>query len=54
MDWGHDAVVYFSKSWGLFYLIAMSIAVVIYTFLPSNHARFKQAKTAILSREDKP
>lgn len=54
MDWGHDAVVFFSKSWGLFYLIALAIGVVVYTFWPSNRTRFKAAKTAILRKEDKP
>jgi len=54
MDWGHEAIVGFSKSWGLFYLLAMAAAVVVYTFLPSNRARFKAAKTDILRKEDRP
>jgi cytochrome c oxidase cbb3-type subunit IV len=54
MQWGHDAVVLFSKSWGLFYLLAMALAVVVYTFWPSNKRKFDSAKRAILRKEDKP
>ena len=41
----HDTLVAFSKSWGLFYLIAFAIGVCIYTFWPSNRKRFDEAKT---------
>ena len=54
MDLGHDTLVAFSKSWGLFYLIAMAVAVLIYTFWPSNRKRFDRAKKAILDKDDKP
>jgi len=54
MDLSHDAVVAFSKSWGLFYLIALCIGVLAYTFWPSNRKRFDQAKHSILDRDDKP
>ncbi len=32
----HDTVVGFAKSWGLFYLIALAIVVLVYAFWPSN------------------
>lgn len=54
MDFDHGTVVAFAKSWGLFYLIAFSIGVVIYTYWPSNKRRFEQAKRDILDKEDKP
>jgi cytochrome c oxidase cbb3-type subunit 4 len=54
MDLSYDTVVAFSKSWGLFYLILMAVAVVIYTFWPSNRKRFDRAKKSIFDREDKP
>lgn len=54
MDIDHGTLVAFSKSWGLFYLIALSIGVVAYTFWPANRSRFDRAKTSILDREDKP
>ena len=54
MDFEHDTLVAFSKSFGLFYLIAMSIGVAIYAFWPSNRKRFTAAKQAIIDDEDKP
>ncbi len=50
----HEFLVAFSKSWGLFYLIAMAIAVVVYAFWPSNRRRFEDAKRSILDRENEP
>ncbi|HMR30276.1 MAG TPA: cbb3-type cytochrome c oxidase subunit 3 [Geminicoccaceae bacterium] len=50
----HDTLVAFAKSFGLFYLIAMSIGVVVYAFWPSNRARFDRAAQAIVEDEDKP
>ena len=44
MDLDHDTLVAFSKSWGLFYLIAFAIGVCVYTFWPSNRKRFDEAK----------
>ena len=52
MDVDHDTLVSVSKSWGLFYLIAFSIGVLIYTFWPSNRTRFDKAKKNILRDED--
>lgn len=50
----HDTLVAFAKCFGLFYLIAMSIGVVVYAFWPSNRARFDRAAQAIVEDEDKP
>ncbi|WP_413813608.1 cbb3-type cytochrome c oxidase subunit 3 [Mesorhizobium sp. Root157] len=54
MDVDHDTLVALSKSWGLFYLIAFSAAVVIYALWPSNRKRFTHAKMSILDNDDKP
>lgn len=54
MDIGHDTLVAFAKSWGLFYLIAFAIAVMVYTFWPSNRERFREAKKRILEKDDRP
>ncbi|HDZ72797.1 cbb3-type cytochrome c oxidase subunit 3 [Aurantimonas sp. C2-6-R+9] len=54
MDFDHDTVVAFSKSWGLFYLIALSIGVLVYVFWPSNKKRFDKAKKDILDKDDTP
>ena len=50
----HDFTVWFSKSFGLFYLIALSIIIVAYAFWPSNKKRFDEAAQSILGDEDKP
>ena len=50
----HDTLVGFAKSWGLFYLIGFSIAVLVYVFWPGNSKRFDRAKKSILDDDDKP
>ncbi len=50
----HEAVVAFAKSFGLFYLIAMAIGVVVYAFWPRNRKRFDRAARSIVEDEDKP
>ncbi|MBS0550369.1 MAG: cbb3-type cytochrome c oxidase subunit 3 [Proteobacteria bacterium] len=50
----HDTFVAFAKSWGLFYLMAMAIGVLLYVFWPSNRRRFDRAKNSILDGEDRP
>ena len=54
MSLDHDFLVGFSKSFGLFYLLALSAAVLVYTFWPSNKERFDHAAQSILRDEDKP
>ena len=54
MEIDHNTLVAFAKSWGLFYLIAFSLAVIAYAFGPSNRKRFDRAKKSILDKDDKP
>ena len=54
MNVAHDFLVGLSKSFGLFYLIAFSVAVLIYTYWPSNKQRFDRAAKSILDDEDTP
>jgi len=54
MSIDHNVVVGFSKSFGLFYLIALSIAVIAYAYWPSNNQRFDRAARSILRDEDTP
>jgi cytochrome c oxidase cbb3-type subunit 4 len=54
MDLDHHAFVALAKSWGLFYLITLSVAVLIYALWPSNRKRFKRAKYSILDKDDRP
>ena len=51
----HEMLTGFSKSFGLFYLIAMSIGVLVYAYWPSNKKPFEHAAEAVISdEEDKP
>jgi cytochrome c oxidase cbb3-type subunit 4 len=50
----HQSVVFFAKTFGLFYLLAMSIGVVIYTYWPSRKRKYDRAAEMILEGEDKP
>jgi cytochrome c oxidase cbb3-type subunit IV len=50
----HDFLVGFSKSFGLFYLLALSVAVRVYAYWPSNKKRFDDAARSILADEDQP
>jgi cytochrome c oxidase cbb3-type subunit 4 len=51
MSFDYLTLVGFAKSWGLFYLILIGIAVVAYTFWPGNRKRFEKAKYDILDDE---
>jgi len=50
----HDFAVWFSKSFGLFYLIALSIGIVAYAYWPSNKRKFDEAAQSILGHDDRP
>ena len=50
----HETIETFAKSFGLFYLIAMSVAVCLYAFWPSLGSRFDRAANSILDDEDGP
>lgn len=54
MDFDHETLVAFAKSWGLFYLIAFAVGVLVYTFWPSNRKKFRRAKKSIFDGDDKP
>jgi cytochrome c oxidase cbb3-type subunit IV len=54
MDLDHDTLVWFSKSFGLLYLIALSIIVLIYAYWPSRKEDFDRAARSILRDEDEP
>ena len=55
MVFDHDTLVGFSRSFGLFYLIAMSVGVLVYALWPSNAKRFEKAATDVLEdEEDRP
>ena len=54
MSIDHDFLVAMSKSFGLFYLLVFSFAVVVYAYWPSNKKGFDRASQSILRDEDKP
>ena len=54
MEITHDILVGFAKSFGLFYLIALSLAITVYAFWPSNRGRFDNAAKSIMDDEDGP
>ena len=50
----HETALWLSKSFGLFYLIFMSVVVVVYVYWPANKAGFDRAARAILDEDDQP
>lgn len=55
MPFDHDTLVGFSKSFGLFYLVALSIAVLVYAYWPGNKKRFDTAaQDPVSTEEDRP
>ncbi|MCC6597290.1 MAG: cbb3-type cytochrome c oxidase subunit 3 [Alphaproteobacteria bacterium] len=54
MEIEHGALVYFSKFYGLIYLLLLSTGVLVYTFWPKNKKRFDYAAKSILTEEDHP
>ena len=54
VDLDHFSLVAFAKSFGLFYLIGLSIAVIVYAWWPANKKRFDRAAQDILVDEDRP
>lgn len=54
IDIDHDTLVLIAKSYGLFYLIALSICVSVYAFWPSNGDKFDRAAKSVLDDEAGP
>ncbi len=54
MDISHQTLVIAAKSFGLFYLVALSIGIVAYAFWPSLGKRFERAANSVLDDEDGP
>ncbi len=50
----HQTLVGFAKSWGLFYLIGLAVAVVVYALWPRNRKKFDRAKKSIFDKTDRP
>lgn len=50
----YENLVYVAKTYGLIYLIVVSICVVVYAYWPSNQEKFRRAAESVFSAEDKP
>ncbi len=50
----HELYVAMAKSFGLFWLIALSIGITAYAFWPSLGGRFDKAANSILDDEEGP
>ena len=50
----NESLVWLSKSFGLFYLIALSIIIVAYVYWPSNKREFDGAALSILTDDNIP
>ena len=48
----HETLVAFSKSYGLFYLMAVFAAASVYAFWPGNREKFNKAKRDILDEDE--
>lgn len=54
MGLSHEFTVAMAKSFGLFWLIALSIGITVYAFWPSLGRRFDKAAKSILDDEEGP
>jgi len=55
MPFDHETVVGFAKSFGLFYLLGMTVICLAWTYWPSNKKGFDEAaKMPLLEEEDRP
>lgn len=54
IDLTHEMLVGFSKSFGLFYLMALFAGVIVYACWPANKSKFDGAAKNILSDEEGP
>lgn len=50
----HDAVLLFSKTWGLVYLAVVFLCAVVWTYWPSRKAELDRAARRPLEEEDAP
>lgn len=54
IDTSHAGLVIFAKSFGLVYLVVLSIGILSYVYWPSLAKRFERAANSIIDDEDKP
>ena len=54
IDLSHETLVWFSKSFGLIYLMVLFVGIAAYAYWPSNRERFDEAGKSIFDDEDTP
>lgn len=54
MEFTYEWTSAFAKSFGLIYLIALSIGITVYAFWPSLGKRFDKAAKSVLDDEEGP
>ena len=54
MQLTYEATSAFAKTFGLIYLIALSVGITVYAFWPSLGKRFDKAARSVLDDEDGP
>lgn len=54
MELSYETTSAFAKSFGLLYLIALSVAITLYAYWPSLGPRFEKAANSVLDDEDGP
>ncbi len=54
MEVSHEFLVAMAKSFGLFWLVGLSIGITAYAFWPALGGRFNKAANSILDDEDGP
>ncbi len=55
MPFDHDTIVGFAKSFGLFYLVALSAIALVWTYWPSHKKTFDEAaQMPVRDEEDRP
>lgn len=47
----YDGLVEFAKTWGLVYLVLLSVIVLIYAFWPGNRKKFERYRNIPLERD---
>ena len=54
IDLSHETVVWFSKSFGLIWMMILFIGITAYAYWPSNRKTFERLGKSILEDEDTP
>ena len=54
IDIAHETMVYIAKTYGLFHMMTIFLAAVLYACWPGNRQKFDHAKESILHDEDGP